>query len=237
MHESKYYDDNCFITLTYREEDLPYGGTLDHKDWQLFMKRLRSKTKHKFKFFMCGEYGDKFGRPHYHAILFNYDFKDKRYSRTTDKGYKVYTSDLLDSTWQKGKTEIGSVTHESAGYVASYCTKVVSGDKADEHYRVCVDGNVIHRLPEYGRCSNGIGERFVLDYKSDIYPRDFVLKNGAKVKTPRYYDKVLAKTDPKLLKEIEKKRKTRERSKRDESFRKFLAREEITLAKLQLRSA
>ena len=196
MHEAKYYDNNCFITLTYNEENLPYGGTLDHRDWQLFMKRLRDKTDHKFKFFMCGEYGDKFGRPHYHAILFNYDFADKRYHRTTDKGYKVYTSELLKSTWKKGKTEIGSVTHESAGYVASYCTKVVNGEKADEHYRVNVDGNVIHRLPEYGRCSNGIGKSFVLDYQSDVYPRDYVLKNGAKVKTPRYYDKVLEKHNP-----------------------------------------
>lgn len=32
---------NCFITLTYRDDKLPHGNTLQHEDFQRFMKRLR----------------------------------------------------------------------------------------------------------------------------------------------------------------------------------------------------
>jgi hypothetical protein len=41
------------------------------------MKRLRKKYSHKkLSFYHCGEYGEKQGRPHYHAIIFNHQFSD-----------------------------------------------------------------------------------------------------------------------------------------------------------------
>lgn len=43
VHEASLYDDNCFITLTYDNENLPEGGTLVKKHFQDFMKRLRKK--------------------------------------------------------------------------------------------------------------------------------------------------------------------------------------------------
>lgn len=43
VHESKMHDANCFITLTYNDENKPYGGSLDKTDLQKFLKRLRKK--------------------------------------------------------------------------------------------------------------------------------------------------------------------------------------------------
>lgn len=97
VHEAKMYDDNCFITLTYDPEKLPKSGSLDKREFQLFMKKLRRKyvseipeelskdeakawlLKHGIRYYHCGEYGELLGRPHYHACLFNFDFPDKKF--------------------------------------------------------------------------------------------------------------------------------------------------------------
>lgn len=51
VHQASMYPDNCFVTLTYAPEYLPYNGSLVHRDFQLFMKRLRKKySKKKFSF-------------------------------------------------------------------------------------------------------------------------------------------------------------------------------------------
>ena len=77
VHEASLHERNCFITLTYRDECLPTNGSLDLDAFQKFMKRLRRRFGEGVRFFHCGEYGENFGRPHYHAILFNLDFSDK----------------------------------------------------------------------------------------------------------------------------------------------------------------
>lgn len=65
-----------FFTLTYSNEHLPYHGELRYKDVQNFFKRLRRMwdkkgLKHNIRYIVSGEYGSKYGRPHYHVILFN----------------------------------------------------------------------------------------------------------------------------------------------------------------------
>ena len=40
VHEAQVHDENCFITLTYNNENLPKDGSLNKRDFQLFMKRL-----------------------------------------------------------------------------------------------------------------------------------------------------------------------------------------------------
>ena len=83
MHEFETNDKvGEFITLTYNNENLPKGKTLDHEDVKLFFKRLRRKierrTGKRIRYFICGEYGPKTKRPHYHAIIFGYAFQDKK---------------------------------------------------------------------------------------------------------------------------------------------------------------
>ena len=75
VHEAKFYEDNCFVTLTYAPEHLPKDGSLNRKHVQDFIKRLRRRLDdRKIRVFYCGEYGDKLRRPHYHLCLFNCDF-------------------------------------------------------------------------------------------------------------------------------------------------------------------
>lgn len=56
MHEAQLHTQNCFLTLTYRDADLPARGVLTKRHWQLFAKRLR-KAKGSFRFFIVGSMG------------------------------------------------------------------------------------------------------------------------------------------------------------------------------------
>lgn len=69
MAELEYFDyKGCFVTFTYNEENLPPNRSLRRKDMTDYWKRLRKSlegTGKKIKYYMCGEYGDQFERPHY----------------------------------------------------------------------------------------------------------------------------------------------------------------------------
>lgn len=186
---------NSFITLTYAEEHLPSDGSLIPWHFTDFMKRLRyhfSSTP--IKYFMCGEYGEKFSRPHYHACLFGIDFLDKDPIRE-DEGIILYNSPTLDDIWSHGFASIGAVTFETAAYTARYITKKITGEKAHDHYQTTCEhtGNLIRIEPEYTTMSlrPGIGKRWLDQYKSDIYPSGFTVLNKRKLKPPRYYDSIM----------------------------------------------
>ena len=97
-HEASLYDLNCFITLTYDPEHLPPDGSLVLDHFQRFMKRLRKRFGSGIRFFHCGEYGEKFARPHYHACLFNFDFPDKVLYTIRDE-IRLYRSAILEELW------------------------------------------------------------------------------------------------------------------------------------------
>jgi hypothetical protein len=198
VHEASLYEDNCFITLTYDNEHLPLDGSLNVSHFQKFMKRLRKANSGRIiRFMHCGEYGEEGGRPHYHAILFNFDFEDKELFQV--KGdHRVYTSVQLQRLWPFGFCLIGSVTFASAAYVARYITKKVTGESADDHYQ--------GKKPEYITMSRrpGIGKGWFDKYSSDVYPSDFVVINGKRVGVPKFYDNQLPESDLKKFKALRK---------------------------------
>lgn len=168
---------------------------------QLFMKRLREfsvRTRGRsVRFYGCGEYGDQFGRPHYHLLLFDFDFKDKVHWRNSKSAFYLYRSKILEELWKLGNCEIGSVTFDSAAYVARYCCKKISGDMASDHYHyVDADGRSHWRVPEFGRMSQSIGKPWLDRFSSDVYNGDFVLMNGHKMLPPRSYDKQFELSSP-----------------------------------------
>ena len=122
------------LPLPIPPNSFPADGSLNLRHVQLFLKRLRKKfTGVKIRFFCCGEYGPKLGRPHYHLILFGLDFDDKILFKKAKSG-NLYTSKILSDCWGKGYVTTGAVTLQSAGYVARYCLKKINGQMADAHY-------------------------------------------------------------------------------------------------------
>ena len=235
MHEASLYRDNAFITLTYDDEHVPRFGSLLMDDWQKFFKRLRRRVG-KVRFFGCGEYGEQFGRPHYHACLFGVDFPD-RFLWTTRGGHDVFRSALLESVWRLGQSEIGSLTFDSAAYVARYCVKKITGKAAVAHYQ-CVDpetGEMGSRLPEFATMSRrpGIGAAWFDLYSDDVYPSDEVIVNGVAAKPPRFYDRLLESSAPEVAREVVMERR-RSRNREDETPARLAVREVCAEASLSL---
>lgn len=200
VYEAKEYEKNCFITLTYDNEHCPENSSLVKRDLQLFMKKLRKKYGEKIRFYACGEYGEKYDRPHYHACIFNHDFEDK-VLWSVREDINLYRSKSLEKMWPYGFSTIGDVTFESAAYVARYVMKKIYGDKAEQHYK--------GRVPEFTNMSRrpGIGKGFLMKFISDVYPGDkVVIKNGLILRPPKYYDSIYEKIDPAGMEEIKKRR-------------------------------
>lgn len=208
MHEAQMHEQNTFITLTYDDEYLPEHNFLEKSDFVNFMKRLRKHLDpKKIRYFMCGEYGDQLMRPHFHACIFGHEFADQEFYKRNALGNKLYTSETLNKIWKKGYCITGALEFDSAAYVARYVTKKINGPKAFDHYAHHVDletGEIIFRPKEYATMSRneGIGASWYKKYKSDVYPHDFSISNGHRMKPPRYYDEALKIEDPELYEKI-----------------------------------
>ena len=189
VHEAHMHDRNCFLTLTYSDENLPENSTLVRKHLTDFLKRYRKAVDPvKLRYFGCGEYGSKLSRPHYHLIIFGHDFDDKLLYKQGK--FPLYNSALLSSLWEYGFAVLAGFSFESAAYVARYCVKKITGDKADEHYG--------SRIPEFSAMSlrPGIGYEFFMRYYEDIVNSDACIgRGGRQIKPPRYYDKLLSGCD------------------------------------------
>lgn len=202
VHEASLHKANCFLTLTYSPEFLPSGGTLVKRHFQLFLKRLRKRFSHKrIRYFHCGEYGEEGARPHYHAIIFGFDFPDKVVQAEV-RGNRIFTSAILDELWGKGFCTIGSVTFESAAYVARYVMKKVTGEAAEKHYESVIleTGEVVSRLPEYVTMSlkPAIGAGWYDKFSGDVFPSDEVIIRGRPMKPPAFYFRRLEAANPDL---------------------------------------
>lgn len=202
VHEASLHADNCFLTLTYRDD--ARAVSLDYSDFQGFMKRLRARfPKDRIGFFCCGEYGEtnpltnaidggKY-RGHFHAILFNFNFPDRVPVRMLGRS-DLERSELLDSLWRHGSCKIGAVSFESAAYVARYAMKKVNGDLAKAVYTyITPDGECIERVPEMLVMSKrpAIGRRWFEKFGKGVYASDSVISRGVEMQPPRYYDKLL----------------------------------------------
>jgi hypothetical protein len=202
-HELSEHDTSSFITLTYSDQFLPEGGTLDHRHIQLFLKRLRFEIKKPIRYFVAGEYGDKTQRPHYHMIVYGYDFPDKTPSAIGKGGHIRYSSSSLERLWGMGLCDVGTVTDKSMSYVAYYNVKRLSDDNAmgkDLRARDFVDlqtGLITRRKPEYCRMSlrPGIGSNWFAKYKNEIH-KGFLTLDGSNRAIPAFYLRKLKELFP-----------------------------------------
>lgn len=207
VHQGQLSPLSAFLTLTYADEHLPPHGSLVKKHFSDFMKRLRQRIcrQHhdrnwRISFFHVGEYGELDERPHYHALIFNYDFPDKVEVKKNTSGDPLYRSAMLDEVWGFGHAWIGALTFQSAAYVARYCVKKISGPEASGYYsRVDpVTGEVVQVVPEYATMSlrPAIAEPWFRKFRDDVFPRDYAVMRGKKMRVPRYYDQLLKREDP-----------------------------------------
>ena len=188
MKEAERSRSAYFMTTTYginRDRDgnalfgeLPdlssdFRETLNPKHHTDFMKRLR-KANNKYhdtipiKYFMCGEYGEKNSRPHYHYIIFN--MHHDLASRSLMVG-----SDI----WKKGSVDIASFSVASAAYVVRY---IMQDNKHD---------NNTDRYPAFQRQSNGLGSNFLTPEMIHYFRRRLETQvwhpGGFRIALPRYY--------------------------------------------------
>lgn len=211
MHEASCHKQNAFVTLTYASLDAN-AGRLNYRDVQLFFKKMREKRrrelikkigpaswselsnsekKSKLKeisliHMTVGEYGTKTKRPHWHVILFNYWPDDARRVRTGKGGHPVFNSQELTEMWGHGHTEIGTVTSESAAYVARYSAKdLVHGDDGHDYKAICKRST-----------GTAIGRTYFERFYDNILKLGYVTWNNQKAALPRYYEKWAQKNAP-----------------------------------------
>lgn len=211
---------NWFLTLTYRE--VPPGGSLRPKDLQDFWKRVR-KSYPGVRYFACGEYGEEFARPHYHALAFNLQVPMKRRTRLHDDQV-VFESDELERLWGHGHVDVGEFSPAAAQYVCNYVRKKVGAVRAADR-GLEPEFQVMSRRP-------GIGAPFITRFFRDVYPDGYVTRQGGtRRRAPRYYDSVLERTDGKMFRAVKRKRVEAAEQDPDRSGRAMIRREEYEAGK------
>lgn len=221
VHEAKFHAQNSFLTLTYNDSSCPSNGSLRYDDVTNFIKRLRRRLdstiyKNSLTFYRVGEYGDIGSRPHYHMVLFGFDFTEP----LTYKGVKntcsvsssngdrsYYKSSFATDLWTHGFVDIGNVDYRAAMYVAKYVTKKLTGPQSSLY------GDL---LPEKASMSKRrpIGTSWIEKYYSDVYPHDYVVMDGKRLQPPKFYDLWLEKNVPSLWSVV----KQRREDSHDDSF-------------------
>lgn len=194
MQELKNSRNNWFITLTLNEDHLVYGAdtsaSLNKRDLQLYHKKLRKGRKNtegvKFSYYSVGEYGETYGRPHYHEILFNTGIKDK-----SEIHFAVSTAWSDNKGLPMGFIHVGEVTEASIRYVAGYLEKGIYGETPNEN---------IQRT--FSMMSKGIGQSFLEKNKKWYETNkkfEYSVGGGKFLPLPRYYKEKLFSEEERSL--------------------------------------
>lgn len=240
MLEAEQWQHNYFITLTYADPFLPRGdfmclregivknSNLKRDDFQKFMKRFRSKCKREFdhdnvRVFYCGEYGDLYDRPHYHAILFNCPDLSSTFTFKSRSGNVVhYDSTFLQDAWcdpdskiSLGFSSISDVTFDTCAYTARYITKKINGEQKKHILKLADqlsdEGIEIRSNPFVGMSLKpGLARDYYEKNTLEIYLNDEVpYHKDFKTfwsKPPRYFDKLFDIDFPEASSELKESR-------------------------------
>lgn len=162
---------NLFVTLTYEKIENP---SLEYRDVQLFLKRLRKYYKdYKLKFLCVGEYGFQSDRKHWHLIIIGFKELPNNYKQ------------VITHLWNKGFTMTKICDENTIYYLLKYSFK--SFHKNSDYYK-----SKGLKLPMF-RCSQGFGKDFALKNKERILKDNVLSYNGFKYRVPRYFIKLYRK--------------------------------------------
>jgi hypothetical protein len=205
LHESNYHEHNMFVTLTYDTAHLPLDESVHKHHFQNFMKRLRHQTRNTLKYLACGHYGDQNGRPHYHAILYGLEPLSHELGPPpagTSAGHQVIKGPLTNA-WKYGIVHIGTVTYQSARYVAQY---LLHGHRPPG------------KAPVFLTMSKGMGERWIKDNLHLINQETGITINGTHVSIPRYYHQKIKEIQGEKPVEITNRQMLEARQERDQKI-------------------
>lgn len=209
LMESLYHDGKCFfVTLTYSDsyahfvdyvnprtgqyfgKETKHQATLNKRDIQLFMKRLRDYFKdQKIRFYCAGEYGGHTFRPHYHLILFGLEVDAKEFipMGKSETGDQYFYWPRMSELWEYGFHSIEPANEYTFKYVANYVTKKlgVHPNKWYEDQGIVAPFSLMSRKP-------GIGAQYLIDHP-EIMDDDKIVIGTARGKyefaPPRYFKK------------------------------------------------
>lgn len=213
LHERSVHQHAVFITLTYSDRFLPEQGSLSKRDLQLYFKRLRRElermgSESSIRYYACGEYGEKKGRPHYHAIVFGLSHNQSklikdcwsrpvldRQGKMIKKNGEIITEYLCDWSRLEDKKVIGTVTEKSARYCASYCQKQLF-QKKEDYKRVRKEREfvVMSRKP-------GLGSVFAQKFIHTWLSNGFIAVGNKRRPIPRYYYSKVSEEEAGLAKD------------------------------------
>ena len=151
-----------FVTLTYGkvmekgvhlfgdDPPLSFNGhqTLDRSHFQKFMKRLRKRNPCTIKYFMCGEYGTKFKRPHYHMIIYN-----------LDPALAEDSLRLSKEVWTHGMVDVAKCCLETIMYTCGYVMQGRWEPEQDDD----------DRYPHFAAQSKNLGLNYLTDAVYDYH--------------------------------------------------------------------
>ncbi|WNK14846.1 MAG: replication initiator protein [Microvirus sp.] len=190
------------VTLTYDKKHLPLVQsdegrvymTLDKTHTQKFFKKIRKANikRHgqkapKISYLIAGEYGDKFKRPHYHAIIFS-----------------AHADDIIQS-WEHGSIYFGkSDIQATLNYALKYTLKSRIYRLYHNHapyirpFMLCSQGIgaqlVTTKSKRYDYLNQETGEiqknRRVIKCIDNVQLPDTVKSGGIQMSLPRYYQRI-----------------------------------------------
>lgn len=176
LYELSCWPSASFCTFTYNDDSLPSDYSLHPEHLTKFWKDLRyNLSGRKIKYYACGEYGDQFGRPHYHAIIFGLDCYSKNDREAVKDAWQRCDPWFFDPSG-RGMLE---VCREDIAYTTGYVQKKLSGPLAEKEYG--------DKVRPFSRCSNGIGLEFAMQHSSRLVDNGFTYLNGRKIGLPRYF--------------------------------------------------
>lgn len=181
IHELPYWEDSVFLTLTYDKDSINENFSLDKKELQNYFKRLRKNLNNrKIKYYACGEYGDTFGRPHYHAIVFGVSISEHKMLQ------KRIISGPLHDSWGHGYTYAGTATYQSARYISKYLNKEIVKGLDENYYKSA------NKEPPFRVNSNGLGLRYAQQNSNQLNENLYYTFHGIKQGLPLYYKRKLS---------------------------------------------
>lgn len=254
MLETSMHKQNMFITLTYDNNHIPADGSIDKRELQLFFKRLRKKINPiKIKYLACGEYGEKFGRPHYHACVCGVDLRAMDGElfgpgRSGSSRFRQLAKPVLSEGFGGRAGE--SPRPPDKNYILS-TSKVLDSlwgngfasigdltfDSAAYVARYCLkkitgeneENHYKGKEKEFALMSRrpGIGFEWFLMYSDDIIRANKLIVNkDLQLSVPRYYNNIIQSVDKKTMNKMKLERRLKI-NKEDNTWERLLTRERV----------